>query len=42
MNITGWQVEQWPIDQPIPYIRNARTHSAEQIAQVAGKNVVLF
>jgi ParB-like chromosome segregation protein Spo0J len=35
MNVTGLQVEQWPIDQPIPYIRNARTHSAEQIAQVA-------
>jgi DNA modification methylase len=35
MNVTGLQVEQWPIDQPIPYIRNARTHSAEQVAQVA-------
>ncbi len=35
MTITGLQVEHWPIDQPIPYIRNARTHSAEQIAQVA-------
>ena len=35
MNITGLQVELWPIDQLIPYVRNARTHSAEQIAQVA-------
>jgi DNA modification methylase len=35
MNIAGLQVELWPIDQLIPYVRNARTHSAEQIAQVA-------
>jgi DNA modification methylase len=35
MTITGLQVEHWPIDQPIPYVRNARTHSPEQIAQVA-------
>jgi DNA modification methylase len=35
MTITGLQVEHWPIDRPIPYVRNARTHSAEQVAQVA-------
>jgi DNA modification methylase len=29
------QVEQWPIDRLIPYIRNARTHSDAQVAQVA-------
>jgi DNA modification methylase len=29
------QVEQWPIERLIPYARNARTHSEEQVAQVA-------
>ncbi len=29
------QIEQWPVDRLIPYIRNSRTHSDEQIAQVA-------
>jgi DNA modification methylase len=29
------QIEQWPIDRLIPYIRNARTHSDVQVAQVA-------
>jgi DNA modification methylase len=33
------QIEQWPIDRLIPYIRNARTHSDEQIAQVAASIV---
>jgi DNA modification methylase len=28
-------VERWQIDRLIPYIRNARTHSEEQVAQVA-------
>ena len=28
-------IEHWPIDRLIPYARNARTHSAEQVAQVA-------
>src|SRR6202011_1350718 len=28
-------VQIWPIDKLIPYARNARTHSDEQIAQVA-------
>jgi DNA modification methylase len=39
MTITGLQIEHWPIDQPIPYVRNARTHSDEQIAQVAASIV---
>jgi DNA modification methylase len=30
------RIEHWPIDRPIPYARNARTHSPGQIAQIAG------
>ena len=33
------QIEQWLIDRLIPYARNARTHSDEQIAQVAASIV---
>jgi DNA modification methylase len=29
------QVEQWPIDRLIPFARNSRTHTDEQVAQVA-------
>lgn len=29
------QVEQWPIDKLVPYAKNSRTHSEEQIAQIA-------
>src|SRR3569833_945514 len=29
------RVERWPIERLIPYARNARTHSAEQIDQIA-------
>ena len=29
------QVETWPVERLIPYARNARTHSDEQVAQVA-------
>jgi DNA modification methylase len=29
------QVERWPIDRLIPYVRNARTHSEGQVAQIA-------
>jgi DNA modification methylase len=29
------KVERWPIDRLVPYVRNARTHSDEQVAQVA-------
>jgi hypothetical protein len=29
------KVERWPIERLIPYARNARTHSAEQVDQIA-------
>tara|TARA_R110002073_G_scaffold303806_1_gene472268 strand:+ start:5693 stop:6421 length:729 start_codon:yes stop_codon:yes gene_type:complete len=29
------QIEQMPIERLVPYVRNARTHSADQIAQIA-------
>lgn len=29
------KLEHWPIERLLPYIRNARTHSEEQIAQIA-------
>lgn len=29
------QVEQWPIDKLVPYAKNSRTHSEEQVAQIA-------
>jgi ParB-like chromosome segregation protein Spo0J len=29
------KVEQWPIDKLVPYARNARTHSDEQVGQIA-------
>jgi ParB-like chromosome segregation protein Spo0J len=29
------QVERWPVDRLIPYARNARTHSPEQVKQIA-------
>jgi ParB-like chromosome segregation protein Spo0J len=29
------QIEQWPLDRLVPYARNARTHSAAQVAQIA-------
>ena len=28
-------IEQWPLDRLVPYDRNARTHSPEQVAQIA-------
>ena len=30
------QVEHWPLERLIPHARNARTHSEEQVAQIAG------
>ncbi|MBL8227284.1 MAG: site-specific DNA-methyltransferase [Bryobacterales bacterium] len=36
---TELQVQQWPVEKLIPYARNARTHSAEQVAQVAASIV---
>jgi ParB-like chromosome segregation protein Spo0J len=29
------QIERWPIEKLIPYARNSRTHSAEQVGQIA-------
>src|SRR3954464_9498932 len=29
------KIERWPIAKLIPYARNARTHSAEQVDQIA-------
>ena len=33
--LKSMQVEVWPVNRLIPYARNARTHSDEQVAQVA-------
>jgi DNA modification methylase len=33
------RIEIWPVDRLIPYVRNARTHSAEQVAQIAASIV---
>ena len=36
--VTAWpadKVERWPIAKLIPYARNARTHSPEQVDQIA-------
>jgi len=33
------RIEVWPIDKLVPYERNARTHSPEQVAQLAGSIV---
>jgi len=30
------QVEYWPVGKLIPFVRNARTHSAAQVAEIAG------
>ena len=32
-------IERWPIDKLVPYARNARTHSEEQVAQIAASIV---
>jgi DNA modification methylase len=32
---TDIQIAQWPVDRLIPYARNSRTHSEEQVAQIA-------
>jgi hypothetical protein len=29
------QIELWPVERLVPYARNARTHSDDQIAQIA-------
>jgi DNA modification methylase len=33
--MTDLQVVRWPVDRLIPYARNARTHSDDQVAQIA-------
>ncbi|MCC6363074.1 MAG: site-specific DNA-methyltransferase [Bryobacterales bacterium] len=33
--MTDLQVVRWPVERLIPYVRNARTHSDEQVAQIA-------
>ena len=33
--MTNLQVVTWPVEKLIPYARNARTHSDEQVAQIA-------
>jgi len=33
------EIEYWPLDRLIPYARNARTHSDDQIALIAGSIV---
>ncbi|WP_297831577.1 site-specific DNA-methyltransferase [Thermomonas sp.] len=35
MNWFAERIEHWPIDKLLPYVRNARQHSDEQIAQIA-------
>jgi len=35
MKISADKIERWPVDKLIPYARNARTHSDEQVAQIA-------
>ena len=32
---TARRIETWPLERLTPYERNARTHSAEQVAQIA-------
>lgn len=39
MSAAGWaanEIEQWDVGRLVPYVRNARTHSEEQVAQIAG------
>src|SRR5512138_3242586 len=33
------RIEVWPVDRLVPYARNARTHSPEQVAQIAASIV---
>ena len=34
-HITAQRIEHWPIERLIPFARNPRTHSDEQVAQIA-------
>src|SRR5450432_1380075 len=33
------RIEIWPVDRLVPYAKNARTHSAQQLAQIAASIV---
>jgi hypothetical protein len=35
IDLSRLRVQIWPIDRLLPYIRNARTHTDAQVAQVA-------
>jgi DNA modification methylase len=35
-NAARLQIEYWPIEKVIPFARNARTHNAAQVAEIAG------
>jgi hypothetical protein len=35
-------VEYWPLDGLIPHVRNVRTHSEAQVAQIAGSIVQIL
>jgi hypothetical protein len=35
---TDLQIERWPIERLIPFARNPRTHTEEQVAQIAASN----
>ena len=35
-NAARLQIEYWPIEKIIPFARNARTHNAAQVAEIAG------
>ena len=35
MNWLADKIEQWPTAKLLPYARNARTHSEDQVAQIA-------
>ena len=37
--MTDLKIQQWPVEKLIPYARNARTHTEEQVAQVAASIV---
>ena len=39
MTLPTLKVESWPIERLIPYARNARTHSDQQVAQIAASIV---
>mgnify|MGYP000635591561 CR=1 FL=1 len=41
MNWLADKIEQWPTAKLLPYARNARTHSEEQVAQIAASIVHL-